>query len=223
MQCIYCQVVRAKNTSRQKQHLLECPGLRGHPDQQLSQPAQVPNGIGAPNGYPGTPNGPTGPAGAAGAGTIGTPNGTLMTNGVNPHATPLQAPLQALQNRAMATPVPPTGPPSAPPSAAPSRPTPKPKSKNSTSSLPAPPLDDVHAAFVEFRYARHPSLAEHKLTFAFFFSVFRAKEEDKVSTITPCSSYPHTNLCPFQVSQRPMYLLPERARQEHVATATAPS
>jgi hypothetical protein len=81
-----------------------------------------------------------------------------MTNGVNPHATPLQAPLQALQNRAaMATPVQATGPPSAPPSAA-SRPTPKPKSKNSTSSLPAPPLDDVHAAFVEFR----------------------AKEEDKV-------------------------------------------
>ncbi|KAK9853692.1 hypothetical protein MYU51_005069 [Penicillium brevicompactum] len=151
VQCIYCQQVRAKNTSRQKQHLLECPGLRGHPDAQLSQPAQVPNGIGGPNGYPGTPNGPTGAPGATGAGTIGTPNGTLMTNGVNPHATPLQAPLQALQNRAMATPVPPTGPPSAPPSAAPSRPTPKPKSKNSTSSLPAPPLDDVHAAFVEFR------------------------------------------------------------------------
>lgn len=88
-----------------------------------------------------------------------------MTNGVNPHATPLQAPLQALQNRAaMATPVPPTGPPSAPPSAAPSRPTPKPKSKNSTSALPAPPLDDVHAAFVEFR----------------------AKEEDKVRRAGIC-------------------------------------
>lgn len=25
MQCIYCQQVRAKNTSRQRQHLLECP------------------------------------------------------------------------------------------------------------------------------------------------------------------------------------------------------
>ncbi|CAG8185482.1 unnamed protein product [Penicillium salamii] len=155
VQCIYCQQIRAKNTSRQKQHLLECPGLRGHPNApQPSQPPQAaPNGIGPPNGYPGTPNGPTAtPSGPAGPGTIGTPNGTLMTNGVNPHATPLQAPLQALQNRAaMATPVPPTGPPSAPPSAAPSRPTPKPKSKNSTSSLPAPPLDDVHAAFVEFR------------------------------------------------------------------------
>lgn len=82
-----------------------------------------------------------------------------MTNGVNPHATPLQTPLGALQNRAtMATPVPATGPPSAPPSAVPSRPTPKPKTKTTSSSLPAPPLDDVHAAFVEFR----------------------AKEEDKV-------------------------------------------
>lgn len=61
--------------------------------------------------------------------------------------------MQSLQNRGpMATPGPPTGPPgSAPPSAAPSRPTPKPKAKSSTSNLPAPPLDDVHAAFVEFR------------------------------------------------------------------------
>ncbi|KAJ5607735.1 hypothetical protein N7537_004354 [Penicillium hordei] len=155
VQCIYCQQIRAKNTSRQKQHLLECPGLRGHPNApQPSQPAQAaPNGIGPPNGYPGTPNGPTAtPTGPTGPGTIPTPNGTLMTNGVNPHATPLQTPLGALQNRAaMATPVPPTGPPSAPPSAVPSRPTPKPKAKTTNSSLPAPPLDDVHAAFVEFR------------------------------------------------------------------------
>ncbi|CAI7588573.1 hypothetical protein N7527_002793 [Penicillium freii] len=155
VQCIYCQQIRAKNTSRQKQHLLECPGLRGHPNApQPSQPAQAaPNGIGPPNGYPGTPNGPTAtPSGPTGPGTIPTPNGTLMTNGVNPHATPLQTPLGALQNRAaMATPVPPTGPPSAPSSAVPSRPTPKPKAKTSSSSLPAPPLDDVHAAFVEFR------------------------------------------------------------------------
>ncbi|KGO46907.1 Uncharacterized protein family UPF0311 [Penicillium expansum] len=145
---------RAKEDDK-KQHLLECPGLRGHPNApQPSQPAQAaPNGIGPPNGYPGTPNGPTAtPTGPTGPGTIPTPNGTLMTNGVNPHATPLQTPLGALQNRAtMATPVPPTGPPSAPPSAVPSRPTPKPKAKTTSSSLPAPPLDDVHAAFVEFR------------------------------------------------------------------------
>lgn len=164
VQCIYCQQIRAKNTSRQKQHLGECPGLRGHPNAQ-PPPQAAPNGIGHPNGYPGTPNGPTAtPSGPAGPGTIATP---IMTNGVNPHATPLQAPLQALQNRAaMATPVPATagGPPSAPSSAAPSRQTPKPKSKNSTSSLPAPPLDDVHAAFVEFR----------------------AKEEDKVRGANIC-------------------------------------
>ncbi|KAJ5123065.1 hypothetical protein N7448_009162 [Penicillium atrosanguineum] len=159
VQCIYCQQIRAKNTSRQKQHLLECPGLRGHPNApQPSQPTPTPNGIGAPNGYPGTPNGPTAtPSVPTGGPTIPTPNGALMTNGVNPHATPmqtpLQTPLQALQNRPpMQTPGPPPGPPgSAPSSVVPSRPTPKPKAKSSTSNLPAPPLDDVHAAFVEFR------------------------------------------------------------------------
>lgn len=86
-----------------------------------------------------------------------------MANGVNPHATPLQTPLQGMQNRApMPTPGPPGPPGSASaPGSATQRPTPKPKSKTSTSSLPAPPLDDVHAAFVEFR----------------------AKEEDKVSDL----------------------------------------
>lgn len=76
----------------------------------------------------------------------------MMANGVNPHATPMGTPLQQLQNRPpMPTPGPPTGGPGqTPSSAAPSRPTPKPK-KSSTSNLPAPPLDDVHAAFVEFR------------------------------------------------------------------------
>ncbi|KAI9933895.1 hypothetical protein MW887_004967 [Aspergillus wentii] len=162
VQCIYCQQIRAKNTSRQKQHLLECPGLRGHPNapQPQSQPAQpTPNGIGPTNGYPATPNGPTATAAGAGAGpgpgALPTPNGTMMTNGVNPHATPMQTPLQNMQRSApLPTPGPPTGPPgssSASASQQPSRPTPKPKSKSSTSSLPAPPLDDVHAAFVEFR------------------------------------------------------------------------
>lgn len=163
MQCIYCQQIRAKNTSRQKQHLLECPGLRGHPNApQPTQPTQTPNGLPTTNGYPGTPNGPSAaPPGPTGPTAIPTPNGTMIPNGVNPHATPMQTPLQSLQNRPpMPTPGPPPGPPgSAPPSSTPSRPTPKPKPKSSTSNLPAPPLDDVHAAFVEFR----------------------AKEEDKVS------------------------------------------
>ncbi|OQE17978.1 hypothetical protein PENSTE_c019G07896 [Penicillium steckii] len=155
VQCIYCQQIRAKNTSRQKQHLLECPGLRGHPNApQPTQPTQTPNGIPTTNGYPGTPNGPSAaPPGPTGPTAIPTPNGTMIPNGVNPHATPMQTPLQSLQNRPpMPTPGPPPGPPgSAPPSSTPSRPTPKPKPKSSTSNLPAPPLDDVHAAFVEFR------------------------------------------------------------------------
>ncbi|KAJ5249095.1 hypothetical protein N7468_000546 [Penicillium chermesinum] len=154
VQCIYCQQIRAKNTSRQKQHLLECPGLRGHPNAaQPSQPAQAPNGLPSTNGYPGTPSGPTSAAPPTGP-PMPTPNGSLMSNGVNPHGTPLGTPLQTLNRPPMATPGPPTvAPPgSAPPSAAPSRPTPKPKPKSSsTSNLPAPPLDDVHAAFVEFR------------------------------------------------------------------------
>lgn len=161
MQCIYCQQIRAKNTSRQKQHLLECPGLRGHPNApQPTQPTQTPNGL-PTNGYPGTPNGPpAAPPGPTGPTAIPTPNGTMITNGVNPHATPMQTPLQNLNRPPMPTPGPPPGPPgSAPPSATPSRPTPKPKPKSANSNLPAPPLDDVHAAFVEFR----------------------AKEEDKVS------------------------------------------
>lgn len=91
-----------------------------------------------------------------------TANGAMMSNGVNPHATPMQTPLNMAAGRgALSTP---GGPPTAGPGSSSgtpqqgSRPTPKPKPKTSTSSLPAPPLDDVHAAFVEFR----------------------AKEEDKV-------------------------------------------
>lgn len=156
VQCIYCQQIRAKNTSRQKQHLNECPGLRGHPNAPDPQPqaAQpVPSSIGAANGYPATPNGPAAAAAAATApGPLPTPNGPMMPNGVNPHAA-MQTPLQSMSGRA---PLPTPGPPTASSSSAttgqpPSRPTPKPKSKPSNSHLPAPPLDDVHAAFVEFR------------------------------------------------------------------------
>lgn len=81
-----------------------------------------------------------------------------MANGV-PHPA-MQTPLQGMPGRApLPTPGPPTATSATSASAGqqPARPTPKPK-KPSTSSLPAPPLDDVHAAFVEFR----------------------AKEEDKV-------------------------------------------
>lgn len=164
VQCIYCQQIRAKNTSRQKQHLLECPGLRGHtnPQAQSQSAPSAPNGIAAANGYPPTPNGAaaTAPGAGPGPGALATPNGPMMSNGVNTHATPMQTPLQNMQSRAS---LPTSGPAatastvSATQQAA--RATPKAKPKNSTSNLPAPPLDDVHAAFVEFR----------------------AKEEDKVS------------------------------------------
>ncbi|KAB8231941.1 hypothetical protein ETB97_004821 [Aspergillus alliaceus] len=155
VQCIYCQQIRAKNTSRQKQHLLECPGLRGHanPQAQAQSAQAAPNGIGAANGYPPTPNGAaaTAPGAGPGPGALPTPNGPMMSNGVNPHATPMQTPLQNMQGRPSLPTSGPTGS-SAPPAAQQTpRATPKSKPKNSTSSLPAPPLDDVHAAFVEFR------------------------------------------------------------------------
>lgn len=202
VQCIYCQQIRAKNTSRQKQHLLECPGLRGHHNApQPTQPTQAPNGIGPTNGYPGTPNGPATAAPGPTGPTIPTPSATLIANGVNPHATPtMQTPLQALQNRPppMPTPGPPSAPPSsAPPSAQIQRPTPKPKPKTSTSNLPAPPLDDVHAAFVEFR----------------------AKEEDKVSPDRdPGPGFPtltRDSACPCNVSTASKF-----ARRTPVANAS---
>ncbi|KAJ9210805.1 hypothetical protein DTO166G4_7576 [Paecilomyces variotii] len=162
VQCIYCQQIRAKNTSRQKQHLLECPGLRGHPNAPQPQSAAPgPNGIGPANGYPATPNGPAatapGPGPGPAAGTLPNTNGPMMSNGVNPHTAAMQTPLQNLSNR---PPLPTPGATAAPAgsSAVPQpqqRPVHTPKSsskpRTSTSNLPAPPLDDVHAAFVEFR------------------------------------------------------------------------
>ena len=179
VQCIYCQQIRAKNTSRQKQHLLECPGLRGHPSapQPQAQSAQATaNGINAANGYPPTPNGPTAAATGAGPGpgtALPTPNGPIMSNGVNPHATPMQTPLPNMSGRGtLSTPgAPPTagaGSSTGTTSQQGSRATPKPKQKApAATSLPSPPLDDVHAAFVEFR----------------------AKEEDKVRGFGHFSPY----------------------------------
>lgn len=131
-----------------------------------------------------------------------------MPNGVNPHATPMQTPLPNMNSRnPLSTPgAPPTGGPGSSSGTASqpgSRPTPKPnKPKTSTPSLPAPPLDDVHAAFVEFR----------------------AKEEDKVST---CFSYDPRmrrkkvfNVWEFiTVSVRAMHLLSAGPGQEYQQTA----
>ena len=136
VQCIYCQQIRAKNTSRQKQHLLECPGLQNHPDASRLQGSPgdgiAPAAYSAPNGL-GSSTGP-------------------MSNGL---ATPMQGtPLQNIPNRPSL--------PSQNSAAGPSTATPSqraiatPKSQKAPkstpgSTLPAPPLDDVHAAFVEFR------------------------------------------------------------------------
>ncbi|KAK6373896.1 hypothetical protein LTS17_007865 [Exophiala oligosperma] len=129
VQCIYCQQIRAKNTSRQKQHLLECPGLQNHPNAPRPQ-SSAGDGIGPANGF-GTPS------------SLHQTNGP-MSNGMPTHSTPMQgitstSSIPATTPQGVAT--------------TPRRPTPKPKVPKTTpsSSLPAPPLDDVHAAFVEFR------------------------------------------------------------------------
>lgn len=86
-----------------------------------------------------------------------------MSNGVNPHTGAMQTPLQSMQGRpSLSTPGASTvSGASSGAVQAPARQTPKTKSKVNNSNLPAPPLDDVHAAFVEFR----------------------AKEEDKVGLL----------------------------------------
>lgn len=145
MQCIYCHQIRAKNTSRQKQHLLECPGLRnagGIPPQPTSSPAQnlVPD-IPRPDSSSSAEVAGFGPAfsinGAANAldGATAALNGTplqnrpSMTPTVNGNGTP--APRQSM-SMSMSKP----------------KPTPK---QTAGSSIPAPPLEDVHSAFVEVR------------------------------------------------------------------------
>lgn len=89
----------------------------------------------------------------------------MLATGGNPHGSAMQPPMQGIPGR-------PSLPSQAPPTAASSstappqvrgHSTPKAqKPRQSTSNLPAPPLDDVHAAFVEFR----------------------AKEEDKVCPLS---------------------------------------
>ncbi|EZF32317.1 hypothetical protein H101_04099, partial [Trichophyton interdigitale H6] len=126
------------------------------------QQQQQPNGVGgAANGYGAAPGGPPGAPGAPGPATATLPstNGGLMTPGVNPHAAAaaaasgMQTPMASLPGRP-SLPSQAAPPSAAAPAAAPARAHSTPKAKQarqSTSSLPAPPLDDVHAAFVEFR------------------------------------------------------------------------
>ena len=188
MQCIYCQQIRAKNTSRQKQHLLECPGLANHPNAPRPQASPGDGGSAAPNGIYGTP-------------TMN-PSAGPMSNGLG---TPMQAtPLQNMTSRPQL--------PSQTSNAGPStttpvqRPivTPKPQKTPKSappSALPAPPLDDVHAAFVEFR----------------------AKEEDKVCHGNRQNSQGDIRLTRVAVSFCPMHLLQPDPSQEYEPTASASS
>ena len=139
VQCIYCQQIRAKNTSRQKTHLLECPGLQNNPN--APRPQSSSNDVVSAQHPFGTP------AGLANS----TPT---MTNGLS-HTTPMQS-MPSMPPRQS---LPPNGPLSSPMARPPLQqlqPTSSPKLKNPkpvtpASNLPAPALDDVHAAFVEFR------------------------------------------------------------------------
>ena len=132
VQCIYCQQIRAKNTSRQKQHLLECPGLQNHPN--APRPQSSGDSISDANGYaPSSSN------------NLHTTNGPI-NNGLSTHGTPMQT----ISNGTAIPQHTPQG-----SSTTPIRTTSKPPQKTPKttpgSNLPAPPLDDVHAAFVEFR------------------------------------------------------------------------
>ncbi|RMZ89917.1 hypothetical protein DV736_g2840, partial [Chaetothyriales sp. CBS 134916] len=138
VQCIYCQQIRAKNTSRQKQHLLECPGLQNQPN--AARPPSSSDGIAGQNGF-------------------ATPSQGLNAGHTLPNGTPQGTPMQSMASRPS---LPPSftphgsgGPSSLAPTVPRSTPKPKttptPKQTPGTASLPAPPLDDVHAAFVEFR------------------------------------------------------------------------
>jgi hypothetical protein len=133
VQCIYCQQIRAKNTSRQKQHLLECPGLQNQPN--APRPQSSSDGMpGMSNGYP-----TQGLAGPNGMPNAMTQQGTPMQNMASRPSLP--SGLSGSMGPSNGTPLQRTTP----------KPKPTPKPNTPGSNLPAPPLDDVHAAFVEFR------------------------------------------------------------------------
>ena len=142
---MYCHQTRAKNTSRQKQHLLECPGNPNNHASAIRAQASPGNAISAPNGYT-TPSAPGSNALPGSAGNL--------INGVTPHATSLQTPLQNIPGRPALPPQSTVAGPSTlttPARATPANKTPKTAKSTPVTGLPAPPLDDVHASFVEFR------------------------------------------------------------------------
>ncbi|KAK3382761.1 hypothetical protein B0T24DRAFT_602473 [Lasiosphaeria ovina] len=146
VQCIYCQQVRAKNTTRQKQHLAQCATyLQAHPDVVIGGPSHPhPGGIGgitdaAADGYADSPSldGSADPTTALSGYPAPTPTRVPGVNvNVNVNGTPNTQPLR----HSLSTPA--DGTPSAKRQKV---------AKANTSNLPEIPLRDVHAAFVEFR------------------------------------------------------------------------
>ena len=141
---MFCQQTRAKNTSRQKQHLLECTGNPNNHANAIRPQTSPGTAITAPNGYT-TPSAPA-------PNPLPGPAGNLM-NGVTPHATTLQTPIQNMPGRPPLPQSTVAGPSTltTPARPAPTAKAPKPPKTNPSTGLPAPPLDDVHASFVEFR------------------------------------------------------------------------
>lgn len=159
VQCIYCHQTRAKNTSRQKQHLAECTANPNNHASAIRAQASPGNAIAAPNRYT-TPSG-------SGQNALPGPAGTVV-NGIPPPGPSLQTPLQTMTGRpALPSQTAVAGPstlttPARPTAATATTKTPKTAKSTPGTGLPAPPLDDVHASFVEFR----------------------AKDEDKVCSIS---------------------------------------
>jgi hypothetical protein len=158
VQCLYCQQVRAKNTTRQKQHLLQCePYLNAHPEAALQasaasasaaadaasaaaggQPPPPSAPAAAPQGLPGLSNGPALPPAPAypqeGVSGVSAGDHTDLSFMPNPrfNTSPVQQGRPSIGSDL-----------GAPPAK---------KQKTKTSlNVPEIPLRDVHAAFVEFR------------------------------------------------------------------------
>ncbi len=128
VQCIYCQQVRAKNTTRQRAHLLKCEGyLRAHPDTFSGEAAAVAAGSA------------DGEEGGDGADAYGEPS-NLDASGEHPHTALGFTPNPRINGTPTARGRPSLG----------GQPSAKKQKTKSLSGLEIP-LHEVHAAFEEFK------------------------------------------------------------------------
>ncbi|KAK4237208.1 hypothetical protein C8A03DRAFT_44929 [Achaetomium macrosporum] len=152
VQCLYCQQVRAKNTTRQKQHLLQCANyLQAHPEvalQASAASASAAADAAAAGGPPPPPQAPGAPPQAP----AGVSNGPALPQPPSyPHEdvsagdhTNLSFMPNPRFNTSPAQGRPSIGSDLGAPAA-------KKQKTKSTLNVPEIPLRDVHAAFVEFR------------------------------------------------------------------------